>query len=68
MDSMNTNIIWSPGIGERLECVREPLNTKDAYTVAVTKNDVVVEHMPLNISTPCSIFLRKGGSIHSIVK
>lgn len=59
--------VRSPEMGERLECVREPLNTKDAYAVAMTKNDVVVGHVPHNISTPCSIFLRKGGSIHSIV-
>jgi len=33
----------------------------------MTKDDVVVGHVPRNISTPCSIFLRNGGSIHSTV-
>ena len=56
--------IWTPVMGERLEYVREP---RDVYAVAMTKDDVVVGHVPRNISTPCSIFLRNGGSIHSTV-
>lgn len=33
----------------------------------MTKNDVFVGDVPRNISTPCSIFLRKGGSIYSTI-
>ena len=31
------------------------------------KDDAVVGYVPRNISTPCSIFLRNGGSIHGTV-
>jgi len=47
-------------MGERLECVGELGNSQDVYAVAMTKKDVVAGH---NISTPCSVFLRKGDSI-----
>ena len=35
-------------MGERLEYVREPLNTQDMYTVTITKHDVVIGHVPCN--------------------
>ena len=37
--------------------------------MAVTRDreDIVVGHLPRNISTPCHLFLRKGGNISCVV-
>ena len=55
--------IWNPFIGEELQCKMEHGNIHDIYAVAVTREDIVVGHLPRNISTPCHLFLRKGGII-----
>ena len=55
--------IWNPFIGEELQCKMEHGNIHDIYAVAVTREDIVVGHLPRHISTPCHLFLRKGGSI-----
>ena len=55
--------IWTATVGEVLECVREPSNVIDRYAVAVTKNQIVVGHLPKKISRVCSLFLRRGGTI-----
>lgn len=54
---------WEPVDGEMLECLREPDNAEDRYAVAMVKDSHVVGHVPRAISTPCSIFMRKGGLI-----
>ena len=59
--------IWNPFIGEELECKMEHENIHDLYAVAVTREDIVVGHLPRNISTPCHLFLRKGGVILCVV-
>ena len=64
--------IWNdPDCDEVLECKREPGNSSDPYAVAVLKEitgaDTVVGHVPRSISSICSIFLRRGGSITSRV-
>ena len=53
--------IWSPVIGEKLFCEREPGNRCDNYAVAVKKNTNIVGHLPRKISKMSSLFLRKGG-------
>ena len=55
--------VWDPVIGELLQCHRESRNAMDRYAVSVTKNDEIVGHLPKKISTLCSLFLRRGGSI-----
>ena len=64
--------VWeSPADGEVLRCEREVGNSHDTYAVAIKKlidgNYVVVGHVPRKISSICSIFIRRGGTIRSIV-
>ena len=54
--------IWTAAVGEKLECKREPSNSRDRYTVAVVKDEVVMRHVPKKISKLCSVFSRRGGS------
>ena len=57
--------VWAASIGELLPCEREAGNASDRYAVAVMKYFAVVGHVPRKISTLCSIFLRRGGTIDS---
>ena len=64
--------IWSsPYVGEELECRREPGNSHDPHAVAmmkvISRASAVVGHVPFDISSICSIFIRRGGSIISRV-
>ena len=60
--------IWNPVLGERLTCKRELDNVEDRYAVAICKDeDTVVGHVPRKISFLCSVFIRRGGSIHCLV-
>ena len=54
--------IWTPSIDEILPCSRETSNGHDPFTVKVT-NPEIVGHLPRKISSICSLFLRKGGTI-----
>ena len=59
---------WIPILGERLVCKNEPGNPRDRYAVTVCKaGDKIVGHLPRNISTMCSIFIRRGGIIYCTV-
>ena len=42
--------IWSAAVGSTLSCRQERFNPHDSYAVAVIKDDVVVGHVPRNIS------------------
>ena len=60
--------IWpSPFVGEEVSCERETGNAHDPQAVAMMKvidgNVQVVGHVPRTISSVCSIFIRRGGSI-----
>ena len=44
---------------ELLPCRRETANRYDPFAVAVTKNDMIVGHVPRRISAICSMFLRR---------
>ena len=64
--------IWSsPYVEEELECRREPGNSHDPHAVAmmkvISRASAVVGHVPFDISSICSIFIRRGGSIISRV-
>ena len=55
--------IWAAVYGEELPCEREAGNRVDAFAVAVMKDGTVVGHVPKKISSVCSLYLRRGGSI-----
>ena len=55
--------VWTPVSGESLICAREEDNVHDHYTVVVLQHDTIVGHLPRNISTVCSLFIRRSGSI-----
>ena len=56
--------VWTPFLGEILPCSPEDGNRHDPYCVKVTKRDVgTVGHLPMTISSTCSMFLQMGGAI-----
>ena len=55
--------IWSAVVGEELPCRIELSNPHDLFAVAICKSDIVVGHVPRRISSICSSFLRRGGTI-----
>jgi len=55
--------VWTPVIGEYLDCAREEENAQDRCAVAVLKLNTIVGHLPRAISTVCSLFIRRSGSI-----
>ncbi len=59
--------VWTPAISEVLPRSRETTNGHDPFAVMVTKSGAVVGHLPRKISSICSSFLRKGGSLSSKV-
>ena len=59
--------IWTPEIGEELTCRREVGNIHDLHAVAILRGGDVVGHVPRMISTPCNVFIRKGGVITCII-
>ena len=50
------------GIGQVLECARDPTKSVDMYAVATKKEETIVGHLPKKISKVCSLFLRRRGS------
>ena len=57
-------VIWEAAIdGEVLLCDREVGNIHDTFAVVVKKDGVIVGHCPRKISSLCSNFIRRGGSI-----
>ena len=56
--------IWTPFVGELLDCARDTGNRHDPYAVKVVNTSrETVGHLPKKISSTCSLFLRKGGTI-----
>ena len=54
-------------MGKELQCKIEHGNVHDIYAVAVIQEDIVVGHLPRNISTPCHLFLCKGGVTSCVI-
>ena len=50
-------------MGEELPCKLELSNPEDRFAVAVFKHDITVGHVPKRISSICSSFLRRDGTI-----
>ncbi len=55
--------VWSPSLGERLQCTREFSNTKDRYAVSVVRLGTIVGHIPRKIAAACALFLARNGTI-----
>ena len=55
--------VWDASIHEELPCAREADNLRDPFAVAVMKSHQTVGHIPMKISSVCSLFLRHGGTI-----
>ena len=59
--------IFMPTIGKILQSRREPDNSYDNFVVAIIEDDIVVGHVPRNISVLCNLFLKKGGTISCVI-
>ena len=59
--------VWDASLGEELPCQREPENSHDPFAVAVVRAGVTVGHVPRRISSVCSLFIRRDGSISDLV-
>ena len=60
--------IWeNPSEDDELVCEREIGNAHDTHTVAIWKDidgeTRIVGHIPRKVSSLCSIFIRRGGTI-----
>ena len=55
--------IWSPRTGEILEAARECGNRHDRHAVSLLKADVIVGHVPRQLSRVLIFFLSHGGKI-----
>ena len=51
--------VWSPRIGEILDCARETSNREDPFAVAVKKSGETISHVPRTISCVCSLLRMK---------
>ena len=54
---------WTPVLDEMLSCCREFANVHDPFAVKVVKAGSTVGHLPIKISSTCSLFIMKGGVI-----
>ena len=56
--------VWEPKAGEKLQCFLETGNTHNPFSVSVHKSDrTIVGHLPKKISSVCSLFMRRKGTI-----
>ena len=44
---------WDTTVREILPCVAESSNSSDGFAVTVMRNDVVIGHVPRNVSAAC---------------
>ena len=55
--------IWTPNVGDLLDCEQESGNLNDAYAVAIKNGVNVIGHVPRKLSAACSLFLCLGGAM-----
>ena len=55
--------IWTAVIDKEFPCKREYGNRVDPFAVAVRRGDDVIGHVRRKISSICSLYLCRGGSI-----
>ena len=51
--------IWTPVIGEELTVIPEEANDHDPHAIAVLKDEVIVGHVPRELSRILFFFLRR---------
>ena len=59
--------VWDSCVGEMLHCGSDRHNSHDRYAISVTKDETIVGHLPRKISQTCTLFLRRGGTIHCVI-
>ena len=59
--------IWSPIVGDKLNCRREINNPHDRWPVVVCKDQTVVGHVPRDLSKRFSEMLSAGKAIYAVV-
>lgn len=59
--------VWTPYIGENLDCVRESGNSEDPFAVTVMKVGETIGHVPRTISCVCSLLLQQRRSLSCAV-
>lgn len=59
--------IWTPNEGEELTTKRENDNLFDKYAISVLKDNIVVGHVPKEISKLVAFFIKHGGVLKCIV-
>ena len=59
--------VWTPYIGEQLDCALDSGNSEDPFAVAVQKDGETIGHVPRTISCVSSLFLRRRGAISCTV-
>ena len=55
--------IWDAVVGQEFPCKPEDGNRVDPFAVAVVRGDTVIGHVQRKISSICSLYLRRDGSI-----
>ena len=55
--------IWTPVLNAEHSTQQEHGNTEDQYAVAIINNDVVVGHVPKELSQTFWFFIERGGEI-----
>ncbi len=55
--------VWTAMVGEELPYQWETVNPRDPFAMARLKDEAIVGHVPGKISSICSLFLRRNGSI-----
>ena len=55
--------IWLPYVGEVLAMQQEINNPQDNHAVGILKNDVIVGHVPIEVSRVFWFFISHGGTI-----
>ena len=60
--------IWTPVIGEELQCYMEDDNPHDRHAIKlVNKNNAIVGHVPRDLCKSCRYALYSGGKITDVV-
>ena len=64
---MTDKDIWTPVIGEELQCYMEDDNPHDRYEIKlVNKNNAIVGHVPKDLCKSCRYALCSGGKIPAV--
>ena len=59
--------IWSPNVGDILNCEQESGNPNDLYAIAIKNGASVIGHVPRRLSATFLLFLRLSGTKLQII-